>query len=65
MPVQIGRPTHWRIERRDDTIIWYLDGREYGRFKDPLPLVGENHNRFGFSSWEAQLLFDNLKIEAL
>jgi hypothetical protein len=65
IPVQVGRSYHWRIERRNDTIIWYLDGREYGRFQDPMPLVGDHHDRFGFSSWEAQLLFDNLKIEAL
>lgn len=65
VPVQIGRSYHWRIERRDDTLIWYLDGREYGRFRDPMPLVGDRHDRFGFSSWEAQLFFDNLKIEAL
>jgi len=65
IPVQVGRSTHWRIERRDDTLIWFLDGREYGRFKDPIPLVGSSHDRFGFSSWEAQLLFDNLKIEPL
>ena len=65
IPVQLGKSTHWRIERRDDTIIWFLDGREYGRFKDPIPLVGDHHDRFGFSSWEAQLLFDNLKVEAL
>lgn len=65
VPVQMGRSYHWRIERRDATIIWYLDGREYGRFTDPIPLVGDRHDRFGFSSWEAQLLFDNLKIEAL
>ncbi len=64
-PVQIGRMYHWRIERRNDTIVWYLDGQEYGRFQDPLPLVGEGHDRFGFSSWEAQLFFDNLKIEPL
>lgn len=65
LPVQPGVSNHWRIERRNDTIVWFLNGREYGRFQDPIPLTGEHHNRFGFSSWESQLLFDNLKIEAL
>ncbi len=64
-PVQPGVSNHWRIERRNGTIIWFLNGHEYGRFQDPIPLKGEHHDRFGFSSWESQLLFDNLKIEAL
>ncbi len=64
-PVQPGVSNHWRIERRNDTIVWSLNGREYGRFQDPIPLTGKNHDRFGFSSWESQLFFDNLKIEAL
>ena len=34
-------------------------------FDDPIPLVGEQHNRFGFSCWEAQLYFDNLSITPL
>jgi hypothetical protein len=64
-PVQIGRSYHWRIERRDSVISWYLDGQKYLEFNDPIPLVGEEHNRFGFSSWEAQLYFDNLSITPL
>jgi hypothetical protein len=35
------------------------------RFDDPFPLAGKGHDRLGFSSWEAQLYFDNLKIEPL
>ena len=47
------------------TITWSIDGAEFMRFDDPLPLEGTTHNRFGFSSWEAQLYFDNLSIQAL
>lgn len=64
-PVQIGKQYHWRIERRDKTIVWSIDGREFMRFEDPYPLAGKGHDRFGFSSWEAQLYFDNLKVEPL
>jgi hypothetical protein len=64
-PVQIGRTYHWRIERRGSVISWFIDGQKFMEFDDPYPLVGEKHNRFGFSSWEAQLYFDNLKIEPL
>ncbi|MBL8919680.1 MAG: hypothetical protein JNJ54_12505 [Myxococcaceae bacterium] len=64
-PVQIGKTEHWRIERRGSLITWSIDGREFMRFDDPLPLKGKGHDRFGFSSWEAQLFFDNLSITPL
>lgn len=64
-PVVVGRSYHWRIERRGSLIRWGIDGMPFMEFDDPLPLVGTGHDRFGFSSWEAQLFFDNLKIEPL
>jgi hypothetical protein len=64
-PVQLGRKYHWRIERRGSLLSWSIDGQPFMSFDDPMPLTGEKHNRFGFSCWEAQLYFDNLKIEAL
>ncbi len=63
--VELGRVYRWRIERRGPTITWFIDGREFMRFTDSFPLAGDGHDRFGFSSWEAQLFFDNLRIEAL
>jgi hypothetical protein len=64
-PVKIGQTYHWRIERRGSLLRWSIDGRPFMEFDDPLPLVGKGHDRFGFSSWEAQLYFDNLRIEPL
>lgn len=63
--VEMGRTYHWKIERRGSVLTWSIDGAEFMRFDDPLPLEGTTHNRFGFSSWEAQLYFDNLSIQAL
>lgn len=63
--VEIGRSYHWRIERRGKLISWFIDGAPFMRFEDPLPLTGKGHDRFGFSSWEAQLYFDNLTVTAL
>ncbi len=63
--VEIGRTYRWRIERRGKLLTWLIDGQPFMRFDDPLPLTGKGHDRFGFSSWEAQLFFDNLKVEAL
>ena len=37
----------------------------HGASTIPFPLAGKGHDRFGFSSWEAQLYFDNLKIQPL
>ena len=64
-PVQLGRTYRWRIERRGSMLTWFIDGQKFMEFDDPFPLYGEKNNRFGFSSWEAQLYFDNLKVEAL
>ncbi|ATB28079.1 hypothetical protein [Melittangium boletus] len=64
-PVKRGQTYHWRIERRGSLLRWSIDGKPFMEFDDPIPLVGKGHDRFGFSSWEAQLYFDNLKIEPL
>ncbi len=64
-PVTIGKPEHWRIERRGSLISWFINGQKFLEFDDPKPLVGPDHDRFGFSSWEGQLYFDNLSVEAL
>ncbi len=64
-PVQIGVAEHWRIERRGSLISWSIDGQKFMEFDDPYPLVGPEHDRFGFSSWESQLYFDNLTITPL
>lgn len=63
--VEIGRQYHWRIERRGKVLSWFIDGQPFMRFEDPLPLTGKGNDRFGFSSWEAQLYFDNLTVTAL
>lgn len=62
---ELGRTYHWKIQRRGNTIDWFIDGAPFLRFEDPKPLTGKGHDRFGFSSWEAQLYFDNLNITAL
>jgi hypothetical protein len=64
-PVQRSKSYRWRIERRAGLIRWLIDGQLYIEFNDPFPLKGPKHDRLGFSSWEAQLFFDNLTIEPL
>jgi hypothetical protein len=63
--VQLGKTYHWRIERRGSELRWSIDGLPFMSFNDPFPLTGAKHDRFGFAGWEADLYFDNLRIEAL
>ncbi|MCC6337713.1 MAG: hypothetical protein IT380_27435 [Myxococcales bacterium] len=63
--VEQGRSYHWRIERRGSVLTWSIDGQPFMSFDDPFPLAGKGHDRFGFSSWEAQLFFDNLRVTPL
>jgi len=60
-----GQRYHIRVERRGRELRWYVDGDLFLAFDDPAPLEGEGHDRFGFSSWDADLFFDHLRIEPL
>lgn len=64
-PVQVGKTYHWRIERKGARLSWFIDGQPFMDFEDPFPLEGPDHDRFGFSSWEANLFFDNLVVTPL
>ena len=64
-PVQMSKVYHWRIERKGTALRWSIDGKPFMELDDPFPLEGTGHDRFGFSSWEAQLYFDNLSITPL
>ena len=64
-PVTVGKTEHWRIERKGGLLSWSIDGKPFMQFDDPFPLEGPDHDRFGFSSWQADLYFDNLKITPL
>jgi hypothetical protein len=63
--VDKGRLYHFRIERNGTLLRWFADNRLLMEYDDPKPLHGPGHDRFGFSSWEADLYFDNLSIHSL
>lgn len=63
--VEPGRTYHVRLERRGRELRWLVDGQPFLSFDDPRPLEGKGHDRFGFSSWEADVFFDNLRIAPL
>ncbi|MGI5863552.1 MAG: hypothetical protein ACOX6T_16060 [Myxococcales bacterium] len=65
LKVEKGRTYRFRIERRGGTLRWYLDGSLAMELSDKSPLGGKGHDRFGLSSWDSDVFFDNLKIEPL
>lgn len=54
---------HWKVVRFGDTVEWFLDGKLYLRYPDPMPLEGSAHQFFAFSNWIAHVCFDNLQIK--
>jgi hypothetical protein len=60
-----GRTYHMRVERRGALLRWYVDRELFMQYDDPRPLEGRGHDRFGFSGWAADLLFDSLRIDPL
>lgn len=63
--VEPGRTYRMRIERKGRTLRWFVDGELFLQLDDPAPLAGPGHDRFGLSSWDADVVFDDLAIEPL
>jgi len=66
-PVSIepGRVYRMRVERRGDTLRWWVDGQRLVEFRDPLPLRGPWHDRVGLSSVEGDVYYDNFRVTPL
>ncbi len=64
-PVEPGRVYHMRIERQGSRITAWADDVELAHMDDPEPLYGRGHDHFAFNDWDADLWFDNLRIEPL
>lgn len=63
--VRAQKKYHWRIERRGSLLRWSIDGQPFLELDDPFPLTGSKHDRFGFSSVDSDVFFDNLRIAVL
>lgn len=63
--VEKGRTYHFRVERTGTLLRWYADDKLMMEYDDPAPLHGSGHDRFGFSTWESDVFFDNLSVKAL
>jgi hypothetical protein len=60
--VQPGRTYHFKITRKNGNIDWQIDGTPFLSYADPAPLAGADHEYFAINDWEAELVFDNLRI---
>lgn len=57
--VETGKVYRWAIERRDETLKWYVDDKLFMTYSDRYPIQGKH---FGFNNWEAKVAFDDLRI---
>ena len=58
---------HWRIERSDRKLAWFVDDMTvpFLLYDDPSPLAGSGHEYFAFNNWETDTWFDNLVVSPL
>jgi Farnesoic acid 0-methyl transferase len=65
--VEPNQKYQWRIERRANTLTWYVDDmtQPFLQLVDQRPLEGVGHDYLGFNNWETDTWFDNLVITPL
>jgi hypothetical protein len=63
--VERNRVYRVRLTRKGDLLRWENDGQLVLELRDQAGLSGPGHDRFGFSSWQNDTWFDNLRIEPL
>ena len=60
------RTYRWRVERSDGkTLQLFIDDEKVIEYVDKDPLFGGRNNRLGFTNWESDVSYDDLKITAL
>ena len=63
--VEAGRTYRLKVERRANTITFWIDDQEIASMEDSEPLEGRGHDHFAFNNWQSDLWFDNLRITPL
>jgi tetratricopeptide (TPR) repeat protein len=61
-PIERDRRYRIAVERRSDQLEMFDGGDTVLRFVDPVPLVGTDHEYFGFGSKAAHLHYDRVRI---
>ncbi len=62
-----GKHYHWRIDRKDTKVTWYIDdmNKPFLELDDKHPLEKDGHEYFALNNWETDTWFDNLVITPL
>jgi len=60
-----GQVYRLKVERRGETVTFFVDDELIATMEDDEPLEGRGHDHFAFNNWESDLWFDNLVIEPL
>jgi hypothetical protein len=61
-----GRKYKWLVQRTDGkTLEFFIDGKKIVEYVDSDPLFGPRNNKLGFTNWESQPFYDDLKITPL
>jgi Farnesoic acid 0-methyl transferase len=63
--IEPNRVYRMQVERRGDTLRWWVDGQRLVEFRDPFPLRGPWHDRVGLSSVEGDVYYDNFRVTPL
>jgi hypothetical protein len=62
-----GKHYHWRIDRKDTKLTWWIDdmATPFLVLDDKQPLEKDGHEYFAVNNWETDTWFDNLVITPL
>jgi hypothetical protein len=61
-----GRKYKWRVQRTNGKDLeFYVDDTLVLTYADKDPLVGPRNNKLGFTNWQSQVFYDDLKITPL
>lgn len=61
-----GRKYRWTVQRTDGkTLELFIDGEPVVAYRDDAPLFGPKNDRLAFTSWESDVVYDDLVITPL
>ena len=63
--VEPSKTYRLRIERKGESIAYYIDDERMAELVDSEPLSGRGHDHFAFNNWQSDVYFDNLVISPL
>lgn len=63
---EMNRRYRWTVQRTDGkTLELFIDGEKLVAYADDSPLFGPGNDRLAFTSWESEVVYDDLVITPL